>query len=273
MSGRFILSLKYTAASPGAGKSVGGFLRYVQYRDHHLEVDRDREVRGMLKYVAHRDRTAPGGRLFGRDGNVGDLERRELGAHIARSTRNVQPGRRPKRAAYRMVLSPENAEGLDLKALTRAAMHELERDLGQLPPWIAAIHRNTKHPHVHVVMAARRETERGQFRTMVISRERLARMKVGVAREMAMQLGHTHILYRTRRMRDLFGPGLGQARRPHKQRVAIVEAIVHAVNIQRSVAIQFRRMARRQRQELDQELLEREREREHILGQRHQRSR
>ena len=273
MSGRFILSLKYTAASPAAGKSVGGFLRYVQYRDHHQEVDRDRESRGMLKYVAHRDRTAPGGRLFGRDSNVGDLERRQLSAHIARSTRNIQPGRRPERAAYRIVLSPENAEGLDLKALTRAAMQELERELGQLPPWIAAIHRNTKHPHVHVVMAARRETERGQFRTIMISRERLARMKVGVARDMARQLGHTNSLHRTPRTRDLFFPDPKQARRPHKQRFALVEAIVHAANVKRSVAIQLRKMARRQRQEFDQELLERERERERIHDQRHQRSR
>src|SRR5207248_6449151 len=67
------------------------------------------------------------------------------------------------RAAYRMVLSPERADGLDLKALTGAAMAQLGRDVGATPPWIAAIHRNTKHPHVHIVMAARRELAPGLF--------------------------------------------------------------------------------------------------------------
>ena len=88
-----------------------------------------------------------------------------------------------------MVLSPERADGLDLKALTRAAMDQLGRDAGGTPPWIAAIHRNTKHPHVHIVMAARRELTPGRFRTVVVNRERLARMKLAVGRELVLERG------------------------------------------------------------------------------------
>jgi hypothetical protein len=180
---RCILSLKYVPT--GSASRLSSFLRYVQFRDQHADVKRD--LGGLTKYIAHRDRTAPGGRLFGPRGNAGDLDRRALLAHISRSLR--QGGGKFPRAAYRMVLSPEQADGLDLKALTRAAMDELGRHSGGTPPWIAAIHRNTKHPHVHIVMAARRELEPGRFKTVVINRERLAGMKSAVAHELVRERG------------------------------------------------------------------------------------
>jgi MobA/VirD2-like, nuclease domain len=114
------------------------------------------------------------------------LDRRALLAHISRSVKSNGSGRHP-RAAYRMVLSPERAEGLDLKALTRAAVDQLGRDAGGTPPWIAAIHRNTKHPHVHIVMAARREIKGGHFRTVVINPTRLAHMKSAMSNELSRQ--------------------------------------------------------------------------------------
>ena len=156
--------MKYVPAT--SAKGLSAFLRYVQFRDQHDDLRRD--LTGLTRYVAHRDCTAPGGRLFGPRGNAGDLERRALLAHISRSLR--QGGGKFPQAAYRFVLSPERAEGLDLKALTRAAVDELGREAGGTPPWIAAIHRNTKHPHVHIIMAARREVEPGRFKTVVINR-------------------------------------------------------------------------------------------------------
>ncbi|HYL08037.1 MAG TPA: relaxase MobL [Candidatus Udaeobacter sp.] len=182
---RCILSVKYVPA--GSAKRLGGFLRYVQFRDQHPDAVDRKKLDGLTRYIAHRDRTAPGGRLFGPHGNCGDLDRRALLAHVSRSMR--QSGGRHPRAAYRMVLSPERAEGLDLKALTRAAMEQLSRDAGGSPPWIAAIHRNTKHPHVHIVMAARREVEPGRFRTVVINRERLAGMKLALGQELVRERG------------------------------------------------------------------------------------
>ena len=184
---RAILSVKYLAAPTGllAGRAVSGFLRYIQHRDHHR--DAAQEVSGLLRYVGYRDRTSPCGQLFSADGLAGDLDRKALTAHVKRSLQHVRPGARPPRAVYRMVLSPEQAKGLDLKELARATMRQLERDAGPLPPWLAAVHRNTAHPHVHIVMAARRETEPGQFRTVMITRQRLVRMKAGLAEEMLRQ--------------------------------------------------------------------------------------
>ncbi len=192
---RSILAVKYTAvaATPDLRRAVGGFLRYVQYRDHH-ETATGNEVGGLLKYVAYRDRAAAQGRLFDRHGPAGDEQRKRLGAFVVRSVRGLSStseSRRPERAVYRFVLSPERADGLDLRELTRATMGQLELDAGAegLPPWIAAEHRNTAHPHVHIVMAARREVSPEQFRTLLLTRDRLARMKVAMHLDLARQRG------------------------------------------------------------------------------------
>jgi len=228
---RCILSVKYVPA--GSAKRLGGFLRYVQFRDQHQEAGRDRELVGLTKYIAHRDHTAPGGRLFGPRGNCGDLDRRALLAHISRSMGAGGTGKHP-RAAYRMVLSPERALGVDMKALTRAALTELGREAGGTPPWIAAIHRNTKHPHVHIVMAARREVAPGRFKTVVINRERLAHMKVAIDAELARERGRAV----TRTSLREFASGGGYPVSGHKRRrtlglvgslAQLVDGAIHAL--------------------------------------------
>ena len=80
------------------------------------------------------------------------------------------------RAFYQMVISPADGRGVDLPQLTRATMERVRNDCGPVR-WIAAEHRNTKHPHVHVVMAARRQREGGGYKTLIINRQRLERMK------------------------------------------------------------------------------------------------
>jgi type IV secretory pathway VirD2 relaxase len=215
---RAILSVKYTAApSPAiARKAVGGFLRYVQYRDHHKDSLSDAPA-GLLKYVAHRDRAAVSGRLFERDGAAGDLQRRQLSAYVARSLSGLQNNsRRRERAVYRFVLSPEHAEGLDLRQLTRATMARLERDAGPLAPWIAAEHRNTAHPHVHIVMAARRELKPGQFRTVMITKPRLARMKDALNQELERQRDGRRVNRGLERM--LRGVRSGDQKQPRRSR-------------------------------------------------------
>ncbi len=194
LSRRAILSIQYTAAGPKAGKAVGGFLRYVHYRDHHNLGERDRGVGGLVRYVAYRDSAAPEGRLFDATKTVSDRERRELTRYLRRSLAglpDINPvgNRRPARAVYRFVLSPEDARGLDLRQLTRTTMGQHERDTGGLPPWIAAEHRNTEHPHVHIVLAARRQAGNGAFREVRVTKQRLARMKGALSLEIDRQRG------------------------------------------------------------------------------------
>jgi len=201
-SGRAILSLRYTPVSVAGGvrRAVGGFLRYVQHRDQHIDAPSGDGLDGLMRYVSHRDRTSPGGRVFGRSSEMG-VDRKQLVEHVTRSIKGVLPrwveGRDGKlvdqqRAVYTFVLSPEEWRGLDLRRIARVAMASLDQDAGGLGPWVAAEHRNTAHHHVHIVLAARREVARGRFRTVLITRPRLERMKEAMRLEMARQRGLQH---------------------------------------------------------------------------------
>ena len=221
MSDRCILAVKFTpAAAPAVlRKAVGGFMRYVQYRDKHadsLEAVADPKVSGLLKYVAYRDQATEAGRLFGPDGPAGDAERRQLAAYVARGIAATRPQMvvvdgKPfdrRRAVYRFLLSPERATGLDLRRLTDAAIGRLERE-SQLTGlrWMAAEHRNTAHPHVHLVLAGVREVSPGRFRGFVLTPRRLAAMKeeltLEIARQRALELNLTPRAVSTRSRRAM----------------------------------------------------------------------
>jgi len=58
---------------------------------------------------------------------------------------------------HRLVLSPGRRAGvirlIDLHTWTRLLLMDLGHDLGQRLVWVAAVHRNTADPHVHVLLA------------------------------------------------------------------------------------------------------------------------
>lgn len=257
MSDRAVLSVKWTAA--GHGARVRGFVRYVSFRDHHQDLVADRRLEGLLRYVAHRDPTATRSRVFDAHGPAGDRARSELLRFVERSTAGRQRhGRRPERAVYRFVLSPERAEGLDLKRLTRATMLQLERDAGGLGPWIAAEHRNTEHPHVHIVLAAKRETEPGRYRSVVLTKQRLARMKLALGHDLELQREGRpmdHDWSPSRRVLDSTRPRDDDQRARRRQRF---RGISHEVT--RDLRRAFKRMARRYRRELELEATRGERD-------------
>jgi len=202
MSDRCIVAVRFTPAGSlrQVGKAVGGFLRYVQHRDVHAAEPTSPatrpEVAGLLKYVAYRDRASARAELFGADGTMGSAERKAFAAFVQRSLQDSRPqlyrGRSGdqvdrRRAVYRLVISPEHAAGLDLRRLTAAAIAAIESDVaGDQLRWMAAIHRNTAHPHVHLVIAGMRETAQG-FRRFDLTKPRLAAIKLAVANELARQ--------------------------------------------------------------------------------------
>jgi hypothetical protein len=178
-------------------KAVGGFLRYVQFRDQHAEPEAG-GLDAYMRYVAHRDRTSPGGRVFGPERDRAEMDRRRLVTYVIRSIKGLESkwvlGRDGKqvdqqRAVYQLILSPEDWRGLDLRRLAHAAMKQLETDAGPggIGPWFGAEHRNTAHHHVHIVLAARREIAPGKFQTVLITRSRLQRMKDAIGREIELQ--------------------------------------------------------------------------------------
>lgn len=285
-SGRSVLALKYTPVSVAGGlrKAVGGFLRYVQYRDQHQEPKRDGGLDAYVRYVAHRDRTSPAGRVFGAAGRA-EVDRKRLVAFVARSTKGLEPqwvkGRDGKlvdrqRAVYQFVLSPEDWRGLDLRRLARVAMAQLEQDAGVgLGPWFAAEHRNTAHHHVHIVLAARREVSPGRFTTVLINRQRLQRMKEAIGHEVTRQRGHERAHGRQAMPKDSprhLGPAVHRrgVRRTSELRIGMLQAATRTPAALRrglprsrgllqlrGVVLGYRRRIQR---ELEEELERRERE-------------
>ena len=53
---------------------------------------------------------------------------------------------------WKMIISPEFGERIDLNRLTRDLMGKMEKDLDTRLEWVAVPHFNTEHPHVHVAM-------------------------------------------------------------------------------------------------------------------------
>lgn len=201
MKDRVILAVKFTPAGSGSQvrRAVGGFLRYVQHRDlHPTQADGSPRpaVSGLLKYVAYRDRATSRAELFGPNGTLGSTERKAFASFVAGAVEGSRPqlyrGRNGethdrRRAVYRIVISPERALGLDLRKLATAAVTALEQESGAGLRWIAAIHRNTTHHHVHLVVAGMHEDGRGGFARVDITRPRLAAMKAALGSEIARQ--------------------------------------------------------------------------------------
>jgi hypothetical protein len=61
---------------------------------------------------------------------------------------------------WKVILSPEFGDRIDLQRLTSDVIRQMERDLKTELEWIAAAHHNTEHPHVHI--AIRGITNAGQ---------------------------------------------------------------------------------------------------------------
>jgi hypothetical protein len=53
---------------------------------------------------------------------------------------------------WKMIISPEFGERIDLDRLTRELMGRIEKDPGRRLEWVATTHFNTEHPHVHVAL-------------------------------------------------------------------------------------------------------------------------
>jgi hypothetical protein len=202
MSDRVILAVKFTPAGSCSQvrRAVGGFLRYVQHRDVHPTQPDGRprpEVSGLLKYVAYRDRASTRADLFGPSGTLTSDDRKTFASFVANALEKSSPQtfragngelRDRRRAVYRFVISPEHANGLDLRRLTNAAVGRLEQESGVTGlRWIAAIHRNTAHYHVHLVLAGMRVDVAGGYRRVDITKPRLAAMKEALGLEIERQ--------------------------------------------------------------------------------------
>jgi type IV secretory pathway VirD2 relaxase len=53
---------------------------------------------------------------------------------------------------FRIIISPEAGNRLDMQKYTRDVMTKVQEELGTPLQWVAAIHTNTDHPHVHIAL-------------------------------------------------------------------------------------------------------------------------
>jgi hypothetical protein len=156
-------------------------------------------VAGLAKYVAYRDKASSRAELYGPHGTIGSRERKEFVAFVAGSIENSKPQvfrtragdlMDRRRAVSRFLISPEVAQGLDLQDLARAAVRQLESDINVSGlRWIAAVHRNTDHHHVHLVLAGMYLDASGRFRRVDIGKARLVAMKQAIGLEVERQRG------------------------------------------------------------------------------------
>ena len=61
---------------------------------------------------------------------------------------------------WKLIVSPEFGDRMDLTQLTCDLMQRMERDLGTRLEWVAASHFNTDNPHVHIALRGVREDGR-----------------------------------------------------------------------------------------------------------------
>jgi type IV secretory pathway VirD2 relaxase len=53
---------------------------------------------------------------------------------------------------FKIIVSPEFGDRLNLDQYARQLMHRMEHDLSAQLEWVAAVHHNTEHPHVHIAL-------------------------------------------------------------------------------------------------------------------------
>jgi hypothetical protein len=114
----------------GAGKSAGGWRRHGSY------LERDG--------AAGKEGPRPGDR-------VGLAKDQDLG-ETAESWEQAGDPR-----MWKIVISPEHGENVDFDALAESVIENLEKDTGSNFEWGGIVHRNTDHPHMHLIVRGVRD--------------------------------------------------------------------------------------------------------------------
>jgi type IV secretory pathway VirD2 relaxase len=81
------------------------------------------------------------------------------------------------RLHWRITLSPEDWERLNIREHTREVMAHMEKDLGTKLRWVAIEHTNTDHHHLHILLRGTRDTvdRNGKAVTLMIPQEYITR--------------------------------------------------------------------------------------------------
>ena len=112
------------------------------------------KIRGQWK--AHGRYLARESAAFENDAKPVGFNRETEGVDIAGKLQNWQTA--GDQQFWKLIVSPEFGDRVDLSRLTRELITQMEKDLGTKLEWVAAEHHNTEHPHVHVVIRGVRDS-------------------------------------------------------------------------------------------------------------------
>ena len=186
-------------ASPGISVAFRAVLKYARSSRVGRRGQTSRATSSHLQHcavrVSYSSNRVPGhwrahGRYIARESASQEPEKAGFGAEtigvdIASELRNWQDGNDPR--LWKLIISPEFGERLDLQRLTRDVMSRMESDLHTSLDWVAVSHFNTEHPHVHVALRGV-DSNGGEFK---LDRDYVKNGLRSVAQHFAtVQLGH-----------------------------------------------------------------------------------
>ncbi len=128
----------------GKGRSMRPYLQRCAVRVTYLNSKTRGQWKAHGRYLARESATHDNpveGVGFGREGQKID---------IAARLENWQ--RSGDERLWKLIISPEFGDRVDLRCLTADLMERMEKDLGTDLEWVAVEHHNTEHPHAHVVV-------------------------------------------------------------------------------------------------------------------------
>jgi type IV secretory pathway VirD2 relaxase len=86
----------------------------------------------------------------GNDSRAAGFDGSEESVNIAERLKHWQKASDER--LWKLIVSPEFGDRIDLKGLTRDLMLRMEADLAMPLDWVAVTHHNTDHPHVHIAL-------------------------------------------------------------------------------------------------------------------------
>jgi type IV secretory pathway VirD2 relaxase len=128
----------------GKGKGTRPYHQRCAIRVTYLKNRIRGQWRAHGRYLARESAT------FDNDAKAVGFNRESSGVDIASQLENWQGA--GDELLWKMIVSPEFGDRVDLSRLTRDLIKQMEKDLGTELEWVAVEHHNTEHPHIHMVV-------------------------------------------------------------------------------------------------------------------------
>ncbi len=167
----------------GKGKAARPYLQRCAVRVTYLNNKTRGQWQAHGRYLARESAT------FANDVKAVGFNRESDGIDVARQLDGWQCAGDER--VFKLIVSPEFGDRVDLSRLTRQLIEQMGEDLGTNLEWVAVEHHNTEHPHVHVVVRG----VRGDGQSLGLSRDYVQQGIRSIAQDLCTrQLG-----YRTQR--------------------------------------------------------------------------